>query len=354
MVPVGRLTVVRTFDRSELIRAMSFVAIPGLIGPMLGPLAGGLIVGYLHWRVIFFVNLPIGIVGLYMVLRRLPDFRVEHSDPLDIVGLILFGSGIALLSYVLEVFGETSLTTLEIVGLLTIAASLLFGYVSHARTEPRPLLHLGLFRLRTFACSIVGGFVTRLGSGGMPFLLPLLYQIGLGYSAVQSGLLIMPQPLAAMSLKLTMPKILARFGFRRVLLANTLLMGMLMMLFATVGLRTPVALIVAQAFAYGFVSSLQFTSMNTLVYSDVRDRETSQASTMASTGQQMALSFGVATASLAAALFIPDRTRASAAGMVHGTHEAFIVLGALTSLSSIVFFMLKPTDGANVSLHGDA
>jgi EmrB/QacA subfamily drug resistance transporter len=354
MVPVGRLTVVRTFDRSELIRAMSFVAIPGLIGPMLGPLAGGLIVGYLHWRVIFFVNLPIGIVGLYMVLRRLPDFRVEHSDPLDVVGLILFGSGIALLSYVLEVFGETSLTTLEIVGLLAIAASLLFGYVSHARAEPRPLLHLGLFRLRTFACSIVGGFVTRLGSGGMPFLLPLLYQIGLGYSAVQSGLLIMPQPLAAMSLKLTMPKILARFGFRRVLLANTLLMGMLMMLFATVGLRTPVALIVAQAFAYGFVSSLQFTSMNTLVYSDVRDRETSQASTMASTGQQMALSFGVATASLAAALFIPDRTRASAAGMVHGTHKAFIVLGALTSLSSIVFFMLKPTDGANVSLHGDA
>ncbi|MFI5233758.1 MAG: DHA2 family efflux MFS transporter permease subunit [Gemmatimonadales bacterium] len=354
MVPVGRLTVVRTFDKSELIRAMSFVAIPGLIGPMLGPLAGGLIVGYLQWRVIFFVNLPIGLIGLYMVLRKLPDFRVEHSDPLDVVGLILFGSGIALLSYVLEVFGETSLTTLEIVGLLAIAASLLFGYYSHARTEKRPLLHLGLFRLRTFACAITGGFVTRLGSGGMPFLLPLLYQVGLGYSAVQSGLLIMPQPLAAMSLKLTMPKILARFGFRRVLLTNTLLMGMLMMLFATVGLRTPVALIVAQAFAYGFVSSLQFTSMNTLVYSDVPNHDTSQASTMASTGQQMALSFGVATASLAAALFIPDRVKASAAGMVHGTHEAFIVLGALTTLSSVVFFMLKTSDGANVSLHADA
>ena len=353
MVPVGRLTVVRTFNKSELIRAMSFVAIPGLIGPMLGPLAGGLIVGYLHWRVIFFVNLPIGIAGLYLVLRHLPDFRTEHSDPLDVVGLILFGSGIALLSYVLEIFGETSLSSREIIGLLALSASLLFGYVLHARTEKHPLLHLGLFRLRTFSCSVVGGFVTRLGSGGMPFLLPLLYQVGLGYSAVQSGLLIMPQPLAAMSLKLTMPKILARFGYRRVLVANTLLMGMLMMLFATVGPDTSVAVIVAQAFAYGFVSSLQFTSMNTLVYSDVPDRETSQASTMASTGQQMSLSFGVATASLTAALFIPDRTRASAVDMMHGTHQAFIVLGALTTLSSLVFFMLKATDGANVSMHRD-
>ena len=353
MVPVGRLTVVRTFSKSELIRAMSFVAIPGLIGPMLGPLAGGLIVGYLHWRVIFFVNLPIGIAGLYLVLRHLPDFRTEHSDPLDVVGLILFGSGIALLSYVLEIFGETSLSSREIIGLLALSASLLFGYVLHARAEKHPLLHLGLFRLRTFSCSIVGGFVTRLGSGGMPFLLPLLYQVGLGYSAVQSGLLIMPQPLAAMSLKLTMPKILARFGYRRVLVANTLLMGMLMMLFSTVGPDTSIAVIVAQAFAYGFVSSLQFTSMNTLVYSDVPNRETSQASTMASTGQQMSLSFGVATASLTAALFIPDRTHTSAPAMMHGTHLAFIVLGALTTLSSAVFFMLKTSDGANVSLHAD-
>ena len=149
MVPVGRLTVVRTFAKSELIRAMSFVAIPGLIGPMLGPLAGGLIVGYLNWRVIFFVNIPIGLLGLYMVHRHLPDFRGEHTDPLDVVGFILFGAGIAILSYVLEVFGETSLSGMEGVGLLSISAALLFGYVLHARKEPKPLLHLSLFKLRT-------------------------------------------------------------------------------------------------------------------------------------------------------------------------------------------------------------
>jgi EmrB/QacA subfamily drug resistance transporter len=352
MVPVGRLTVVRTFKRSELIRAMSFVAIPGLIGPMLGPLAGGLIVGYLHWRVIFFVNLPIGLIGLYMVHRHLPDFRAEHSDPLDVVGFILFGSGIAILSYVLEVFGETSLSGREIASLLTISLTLLFGYVWHARSDAKPLLHLTLFRIRTLRCAVAGGFVTRLGAGGMPFLLPLLYQVGLGYSAVQSGLLIMPQSIAAMSLKMTMPGILARFGYRRVLLVNTILLGMLIALFSTVGPQTSAVMIVAQAFAFGFLSSLQYTSMNTLVYSDVPAAETSQASTIASTSQQMSLSFGVAAASLTTAIFIPDRFHSNSTQMIHGTHEAFLVLGTMTVLSAAVFGMLKQADGANVSQHG--
>ncbi len=352
MVPVGRLTIVRTFAKSELIRAMSFVAIPALIGPMLGPLAGGLIVGFLHWRVIFFVNLPIGLIGLYMVYRHLPDFRAEHGDPLDVIGFILFGSGIAILSYVLEVFGENSLSATEIVGLLGISLVLLAGYVLHARKEPKPLLHLMLFKLRTLRVAIAGGFVTRLGVGGMPFLLPLLYQVGLGFSAVQSGLLIMPQSIAAMSLKVFMPKILERFGYRRVLLINTVLLGLLIALFATVGPETSIPMIVAQAFTFGFLSSMQYTSMNTLVYADVPTAESSAASTIASTNQQMALSFGVAAASLTTALFIPDRDSSSPLRMIHGTHEAFVLLGALTVLSAAVFSLLKENDGASVSRHG--
>ncbi len=354
MVPVGRLTVVRTFAKSELIRAMSFVAIPSLIGPMLGPLAGGLIVGYLHWRVIFFVNIPIGLFGLYMVHRHLPDFRAEHNDPLDVVGFILFGAGIAILSYVLEVFGETSLSSREVASLLAISIALLFGYVLHAHKEPKPLLHLSLFKLRTLSVAIAGGFVTRLGAGGMPFLLPLLYQVGLGYTAVQSGLLIMPQSIAAMSLKVAMPKILARFGYRRVLLVNTVLLGALIALFSTVGPETSIAMIVAQAFTFGFLSSMQYTSMNTLVYADVPPAETSAASTIMSTNQQMSLSFGVAAASLTTALFIPDRFSTSPRQMIHGTHEAFLLLGGLTVLSAAVFSMLKNNDGASVSQHGAA
>ncbi len=174
MVPVGRLTIVRTFAKSELVRAMSFVAIPALIGPMLGPIAGGLIVGYFHWRLIFFVNIPIGLAGLMMVYLRLPDYREEHTNPLDVAGLILFGSGIALLSYVLEVFGEHTLSAREILGLLAVSFLLLAGYAFHATRTAYPMLNLILFRIRTFRAAVSGSFLTRLGIGGIPFLFPLL------------------------------------------------------------------------------------------------------------------------------------------------------------------------------------
>jgi EmrB/QacA subfamily drug resistance transporter len=351
MVPVGRLTLVRTFAKSELVRAMSFVAIPGLIGPMLGPIAGGLIVGYLHWRVIFFVNVPIGLVGLFLVYLHLPDYREEHTHPLDVAGLILFGSGIGLLSYVLEVFGEHTLSATEILGMVALSAALLAGYGFRATRTKFPLLRLTLFQIRTFRASVSGSFFTRLGIGGIPFLFPLLYQVGLGFSPIQSGMLLMPQAIAAMSLKMTMPKILARVGYRGVLISNTVIIGLLIVLFATIGPGTPVWLIVLEAFCYGFFTSLQYTSMNTLVYADVTEEETSSASTIASTMQQMSISFGVASASLTTAFFIPDRFHSSAPEMIHGIHLAFLVLGGLTVLSTLIFAELKREDGDSVSQH---
>ena len=350
MVPVGRLTIVRTFAKSELVRAMSFVAIPGLIGPMLGPIAGGLIVGYLHWRLIFFVNLPIGLIGLVMVFLHLPDYR-EKSNPLDFIGLILFGSGIALLSYVLEVFGEHTLSAREILGLLAISILLLAGYGLHASKALHPLLELGLFRIRTFRAAVSGSFFTRLGIGGIPFILPLLYQVGLGFTPIQSGLLMMPQAIAAMSLKMTMPRILTHFGYRGVLISNTVILGLIISLFATFGIGTPVWLMVGLAFCFGFFSSLQYTSMNTLVYADVTEQQASGASSIASTMQQMSMSFGVAWASLVTGFFIPDRFHSSAPQMIHGIHSAVFVLGAITILSTIVFRELRSTDGSATSQH---
>jgi EmrB/QacA subfamily drug resistance transporter len=349
MVPVGRITILRTFARSELIRTMSFIAIPGLVGPMLGPVAGGVIVGWLHWRVIFFINIPIGLAGLYLVHRYLPDYREAKRTPLDLVGMILFGSGVALLSYVLEVFGETSLSGREIAGLLAIAAALLAGYGVHTWGLPNPLLRLNLLRIRTLRAAVSGGFVTRLGIGGIPFLFPLLYQVGLGFTPVQSGLMLVPQAFAAMSLKLTMPKILTRFGYKRVLISNTAAIGGMIALFATIDANTPVWLVVMYVFVYGFLTSLQYTSMNTLVYADVAARQTSGASTIASTLQQLSISFGVAAASLVTAAFIPDRFHASPAQMIHGIHLGFLVLGGLTVASTAVFAGLRNTDGDAVS-----
>jgi MFS family permease len=268
-----------------------------------------------------------------------------------VAGLLLFGSGIGLLSYVLEVFGEHTLTGREIVGLLAISLLLLAGYGFRTAKAKFPLLRLSLFRIRTFRASVSGSFFTRLGIGGIPFLFPLLYQVGLGFTPIQSGLLMMPQAIASMSLKLTMPKILARLGYRGVLISNTVMLGLLILLFATIGAGTPVWLIVAQAFCYGFFTSLQYTSMNTLAYADVTDEQTSSASTIASTMQQMSVSFGVATASLATAFFIPDRFHSNAPEMIHGVHRAFLLLGGMTILSTVIFADLRTEDGESVSQH---
>src|SRR3984885_3212238 len=350
MVPVGRLTLVRTFAKSELLRAMSFVSIPALVAPMLGPIAGGLIVGYLQWRYIFFLNIPIGLAGLMLVHLHLPDYREEKTPPLDIVGLILFGSGVSLLSYVLEIFGEHALSAFEMSGLLALSIALLIGYGIHGSSLPFPLLKLKLFRIRTFRAAVSGSFFTRLGLGGVPFLLPLLYQVGLGLTPIQSGLLVMPQAIASMCMKATMSRILGRIGYRGVLISNTLILGVLLMVFATIGLRTPVWAIVLEAFLYGAFTSLQYTSMSTLVFADIAEKDTSSASSIASTAQQMSISFGVAAAGLATAFFIPS-THSDPTEMIHGIHKALIALGILTILSTTIFRSLRSGDGDDVSLH---
>ena len=351
MVPVGRLTLVRTFAKSELLRAMSFVSIPALVAPMLGPIAGGLIVGYLHWRMIFFLNIPIGLAGLVLVYMHLPDFREKDVHALDVVGLILFGSGIALLSYVLEIFGEHTLGAVEMTGMLALAVTLLTGYVLHARGLAFPLLQLGLFQIRTFRASVSGSFFTRLGMGGIPFLLPLLYQVGLGYTPIQSGLLIMPQAIGSLCMKTVMTRVLNRVGYRAVLVSNTVLIGLLIAAFGTIGSRTPLWVILLQAFAYGAFSSLQYTSMNTLAFADTNESQTSSASSIASTMQQMSVSFGVAIAGLTTAFFLPKASGAAAIEVVLGLHKAFWLLGGLTVLSTIVFRSLRSGDGDDVSQH---
>jgi MFS family permease len=320
---------------------------------MLGPLAGGFIVDYFHWRVIFFLNIPIGILGLVLVWLHLPDYREKIVHPLDLEGLILFGSGIGLLSYVLEIFGEHTLSPGEVMGLLAISLALIFGYGLHAVRAPWPLLQLPLFRIRTFAAAVTGSFVTRLGIGGVPFLLPLLYQVGLGLSPVKSGLLIMPQAAAAMSTKFFMPQLLARVGYRALLVSNTIVLGILLALFATIGPTTPVWLIVVQACFYGAFASMQYTSMNTLVYADIPESKASNASSIASTLQQLSMSFGVAMAGLVTVFFVPASLRADRGAFMLGLHHAFLVLGVFTILSTLVFSRLKKSDGADETRQKD-
>jgi len=350
MTPVGRLVLVRTFPREEFLRAMNYVVIPSLIGPLIGPFVGGLIVHWLHWRVIFFINVPLGLLGLWLTRRYMPDYRTPGTARLDWRGFVLFGAAVALLSHVLEVFSEHSWTAVPVL-LMTAAAAVLFAaYTRHARRVSDPVLRFSLLRVRTFRKSVGGGFVTRLGIGGMPFLLPLLYQLGLGYTPWQAGLLMMPQAAAAMLMKVLSERLLRRLGFRRVLTANTVLLGATIAAFAAVRPGAPVAAVLLLSFAQGFFSSLQFTSMNTLVFADVSDRDASGASSIFSTAQQLSLSFGVAVSSLVVAFFLRFLPQAGG-GLIGPLHHAFLTLGVLTALSAWTFWTLRPDDGANVSQH---
>jgi EmrB/QacA subfamily drug resistance transporter len=349
MLPVGRLALLLAFPKSEMLRVMNFVIIPALLGPLLGPLMGGLIVHWMPWRMIFLLNLPFGALGLYLVHRYMPDYRDAHLGAFDKLGFLLFGSGVALFSYVLEIFGHHSLPTNAIVVLFTLALLLLAGYGWHAQTRPDPLLPLNLFHIRTFRASVVGGFVTRLGVSGMPFLLPLLYQVGLGYAPWQAGLLTMPQAAAAIGMKMVTPKILARFGHRTVLLANTVLIGALIMVFALVHPGTPVWVIIMMSLLQGSVSALQFTSMNSLSYADTTDAQASDASTIASTAQQLSVSIGVAGASLITGWFLGGIEHSASTEFVTALHRAFLTLGGITILSSLIFVNLHSHDGNAVS-----
>ncbi|MFT3821628.1 MAG: DHA2 family efflux MFS transporter permease subunit [Rubrivivax sp.] len=349
MMPVGRMAIVRTFPKSELLRAMNFVIIPALLGPLLGPTVGGLIVHWLSWREIFFVNVPVGLLALWFGLRHMPDYRGDRPRPLDVRGFVLFGSGAALLSWLLEVFGEHGLNAQQALLPLAVSLLLLAGYGWHARRTPQPLLSLGLFRLRTFRVSVLGGFVTRLGVGGMPLLLPLLYQLGMGLPAWQSGLLMMPAALAAMGMKLLSTPLLRRFGFRGVLVANTVLVACTIALFSQVGPQTPLAAIVALGLAMGLFNSLQFSAMNAMAYADIAEADASMASTIASTMQQMSLSFGLAGGTLVAAFFLDRLPQSSPVAVIGALHHAFLTLAALTLLSSASFWTLRPEDGAAVT-----
>jgi len=349
MMPVGRLAIIRTFPRSELLVAMNFVIVPALIGPLLGPTIGGLIVHWLSWRDIFFVNVPVGLAALWLIRKHMPDYRGGEARPLDVIGLVLFGGGTALLSWVLEVFGEHHLDVTSAAVLVLISLSMLAAYVWHAANTLHPLLRMALFKVRTFRVSVAGGFMTRLGVGGLPFLLPLLYQLGMGLPAWQSGLLMMPSAAAAMVMKPLSASLLKRYGYRQVLLVNTVLIGITIGLYSRVDSATPLALVVAMGLATGLFNSLQFSSMNSMAYADIADADSSQASTLASSFQQLSMSFGLAFGSLITAWYLGDVPQTDRAAVTSALHHAFITLAVLTLVSSLSFRALRASDGENVS-----
>jgi EmrB/QacA subfamily drug resistance transporter len=349
MLPVGRLTILRAFPKAELLRAMNFVIMPALIGPLLGPAIGGLIVDWLSWREIFFVNVPVGLAALLLSHRYMPNHH-GSARRLDFIGMALYGAGIALLSWLLEIFGGHPFDRLSATAVALLAFGLLAAYGWRARRTPDPLFDLALFDIRTFRVSVIGGFITRLGVGGLPFLLPLLFQLGLGFSAWQSGLLMMPPALGAIGMKWISIDLLRRLGYRQVLIVNTVMMGLNIGLFSLVFQSTPIGLIVILGMTQGLFNSLQFSSMNSLAYADVEPGNSSMASSLASSLQQVSIGFGLAFGSLVAAWYLGDSSQSDRWLAAVSLHHAFLTLGALTILSSLAFWTLHSNDGAMMSM----
>ena len=347
MTPVGRLIMVRSIDKKLLLNAMSLVTMPALIGPICGPPLGGFITTYASWHWIFLINVPIGVVGIVLASYYIANVRVEHHDPFDFVGFILSGFAIAGLAFGLSVMGLEFLPVSAVAALLCVGAVSAVAYVIHAKRTPAPILDLNLLKLPTFRASIFGGFLFRLGIGALPFLLPLLLQIGFDLTPFQSGLITFTTALGSMFMKAAVARVLNRFGYRNVLLYNSLVSSAFLAACATFVPGMPFAVMIAILLSGGFFRSLQFTSINTIAYAEIEPAKMSRATAMVAAAQQLSLSTGVAVGAL-----VVETTLHLKHGAAIGAADfppAFLVVGALAATAALIFARLSPDAGAELS-----
>ncbi|MFN3522219.1 MAG: MFS transporter [Phenylobacterium sp.] len=344
MVPVGRLVLLRTTPKSELVGAMSVLTMPALLGPVIGPPIGGFVVTFWDWRWIFFVNLPIAAIGVTLVARFVPNVQEQAVSPIDWRGLFLTGFGMAALIFGFENLGRDILPAPAVLALFLGGAFSLWVYARQARGDPHAILDLTLFRVQTFNASVVGGAFMRLAMGATPFMLALLLQLGFGMSPFQAGLLTFVSAAGALVMKTAAPPILRRFGFRTVLVVNAVITGVLFMAYGLFQPETPHWLIMLVLLVGGFFRSLQFTSLNGLAYADIDQSRMSRASTMSSMAQQLVQSIGVGLAAMLMHLFM------TAQGQTHLTaaaiSPAFMVVGLITFVS-LAFFLPLPRDAGD-------
>jgi EmrB/QacA subfamily drug resistance transporter len=347
MVPVGRLVLLRTVPKSDLVRAMSFVSVPALIGPVMGPPLGGFIVTYASWRWIFFINIPIGVLGIILVNLLVGDLKETGRRPLDRAGFMLTGIGLASLAFGFENVGRGALPTLAVIGMLALGAVCLTLYVRHARRVSHPIIDLALFKIPTYAQASIGGFLFRMGLGALPFLLPLMLQVGFGLSALHSGLLTFASAVGAMLMKTSAVKILRTFGFRIVLVADAVISAGFLFGYSMFRPDTPHFVIFVALLIGGFFRSLQMTSINTLGYADVPPHMLSRATSLSSMAQQLSQTAGVATAALL--LHVVLTLRGGGALSAPDFYPVFVGIATISLLSVPFFLRMAPDAGAEVS-----
>ena len=347
MVPVGRLVLLRTIPKAELISALAWLTIPALLGPVLGPPLGGFITTFISWRWIFWINIPVGLLGVVLATRYIADIREEGLPPLDVKGFLLSGVGLSGLAFGFTTIGQGLLPPAVVLALLVAGAIGCWLYVRHTRVAQAPLLDLNLLKVDTFFASVVGGYLFRIGVGATPFLLPLFLQLGFGMSPLQSGLLTFASAIGAIAMKTTAAPILRRFGFKRVLVTNAVISGFFIAAIAMFTLGTPHTLVLAVLLVGGFFKSLQFTSINSIAYADIDTKAMSRATSFASVAQQLSLSAGVAVGALVLEFERLGRTDST---VVAGDFPAaFLLVAVIAASSALVFALLPKEAGASLA-----
>jgi EmrB/QacA subfamily drug resistance transporter len=351
MVPVGRLVLLRAVPKSELVRAMSMLTVPALLGPIMGPPLGGLIVTYASWRWIFFINVPFGLLGMVLVTRFIADVREEASVPLDLRGFALAGVGLAALMYGFETAGRGMLGP-EYAAMLLAGGAILLGlYAFHARSTTAPIIDLGLLRIASFRGAVLGSGVFRIGIEGLPFLMPMLFQLGFGLSPLHSGLLTFATYAGSMAMKASATPILRALGFRTVLVGNAAICSLFMLSYSLFRPSTPHFTIFLALLAGGFFRSLQVTSTNTLVFADVPPALMSRATSFASMAQQLWMSLGIGVS----ALLLHVVQGVEGGLLAASDFTPVFVINAVIVLSAMAVFARFPADvGAELSGHRPA
>ena len=343
LLPVGRLVVLRTFPRERFLQAMSFVAIPGLVGPLIGPTLGGWLVEAMSWHWIFLINLPVGVIGVLATLRYMPAPPPVAVARFDLAGYLLLAFGMVAVSLALDGLSGLGLRQASVLLLMIFGLTSLTAYWLHALRRPDPLFSPWLFRVGSLRIGLLGNLFSRLGSSCMPFLIPLLLQVTMGYSPAQAGMMMLPVALASMSMKRVTTPLIVRHGYRRVLVVNTLLVGLTMASFVFSVPGQPLAISVVQLALFGAVNSMQFTAMNTLTLKDLEPGTASSGNSLLSMVQMLAMGMGVAAAGAVLAAFTAHFGM-DGVQTLQSFRATFGCMALITMASAGIFWQLDEAD----------
>ncbi|AJH15671.1 multidrug transporter subunit MdtD [Myroides profundi] len=347
MVPVARLTLIYAYPKNQLLKVINFITIPGLIGPMLGPAVGGFLVEKLSWHWIFLINVPVGVIAVLFARKIIPNFT-NTVGRFDLLGWVLFSGGLTTLTLVIEKWNSPTISSVQLITLFFVAMLMGVAYVFYARMTKEPLIKLSLFKITTLRLGLIGNLITRFGIGGMPLMIPLLLQVGYGYSAMYAGMMMIPQALSNLVSRNFVVPIVRRFGYRSTLITNTVLTGLLISCFFFIMPTTPYWVIILLMIGNGAFNAIQFTSMNTISLADLDQDTSSEGNSLLSVTQQLAVSLGISLSAMVLMLF--QNSQIAESGDKIGVFRyTFLVMGLITVLSSLVFTNLSKDAGSSMS-----